>query len=282
MSYKDVDFWAKEWERVQDISGHSDSVEFWDSFAPKFRKKAKTGERDEYPEQFYELMNPDEGDTIFDMGSGSGVLSLPFAAKGHKIVCADFSKEMLRVLSEDAEKEGLSDRIETIELDWNEDWSLRELPVCDIALSSRSLIRINPDKAVRDLESVARKSVCLGLWTHGEYAYNQTIARAIGYEKVNHGVFEYVLNMLFAMGRRPTLNYINSPLKPLMFQSREECIEKTKESFPEELSPQQLSKLNEHVKKHLQPFSDHRGYGFILDHSKLACFVMIKWDVLDD
>lgn len=278
----DSSFWAGEWERVQSKTGHSSDSSYWDESAPRFRKKPGKGQKDDYPERFYELMNPRKDDVIFDMGCGSGVLSIPFAEKGHKIICADFSRGMLDTLMEGAREDGVEDRIEALTLDWREDWGSRNLPVCDVAVSSRSLMGLAPREAMLKLESVARREVCLGLWTHGEFAYEPEIARAIGYEGVNPGIFEYILNMLLAMGRRPALDYIYSHFRPKMYSSFEECLRINRESFPTALNDEQERKLEKYIEDNLIPYSDKRGKGLILRGSEITCFAFIKWQVLHD
>ena len=56
---------------------------------------------------------------------------------------------------EDAAELGLSDRIHAMQLDWNEDWSKRDIPVCDIAISSRSLISDDLEDCLMKLEQAA-------------------------------------------------------------------------------------------------------------------------------
>ena len=75
--------WNAQWKEYGKIDRRNSSTEYWDSRAPRFRKK-KDGP-DIYVEEFYRLMEPEPGDTFFDMGCGSGTLALPFAQKGHHV-----------------------------------------------------------------------------------------------------------------------------------------------------------------------------------------------------
>jgi len=151
---KELIDWNSLWKESGECAHENSTVEYWDSFADKFRKKTT---RDEYEEMFYEKCGFEEGDTIFDMGCASGTLAIPYAKRGHEVYAADFSQDMLDMLVTDAAAEGVMERIHPIKLDWNEDWSARNLPVCDVAISSRSLICEDLTKALKDLESVARK-----------------------------------------------------------------------------------------------------------------------------
>ncbi len=118
-------YWQCLWKEISDAQTRATKVEVWDDAAATYRKKPKEGERDESVEQFYEHMALKPGETVFDMGCGSGVLAIPIAERGNEVYVADFSEEMLRHLMSDAEEAGVADRIHPIMLDWNEDWSSR-------------------------------------------------------------------------------------------------------------------------------------------------------------
>ena len=267
--------WNSEWKKTRDENGHSNSVDFWNAFAPGFRKKPEPGKRDIYAEEFYRLSEIEQGDTIFDMGCASGTLAIPFAQKGHEIYAADFSPRMLEVLSEDAAELGLSDRIHTMQLDWNEDWSKRDIPVCDIAISSRSLISDDLEGCLMKLEQAAAKKVCLGVWTSGKFGYDRKIARAIGYRSSDCGAFAYIMNILFEMNRMPRLSYIEGSFKPKKYESFEDCIGKMAAGFPEELDGQQYDRLTEYTKEHLVNKDGVWSY----DHDGTAVWAFICWDV---
>ena len=77
----DID-WNELWKTViSQRQSYSDNraVEFWDDFAPHYRRKGTDGTRDIYVERFYELMETKPGETIFDMDCASGTLAIPYA-----------------------------------------------------------------------------------------------------------------------------------------------------------------------------------------------------------
>ncbi|MCQ2546641.1 MAG: class I SAM-dependent methyltransferase [Clostridia bacterium] len=154
--------WNRLWKEGRNSEAESGSSEYWDGRASSFRKKSD--EPDPYAEIFYEYMDAKAGDTLFDMGCGSGTLAIPFAKKGHEVWAADFSREMLNCMMADAEAEGVADMIHPIQLDWAEDWSARDLPKCDIAFASRSMFFDELTESLDKLESVARRCCCLGAW----------------------------------------------------------------------------------------------------------------------
>ena len=48
-----------------------------------------------------------------------------------------------------------------MQLDWNEDWSRYDIPVCDVAIASRSMIVSDLEAALDKLQSKARRKVCI-------------------------------------------------------------------------------------------------------------------------
>ena len=208
--------WQERWReyfRTTDngSSRREENLAFWDEFAPKFRKKMPEGQTDPYTEQFYEISGFKPGESIFDMGCASGTLAIPFAKRGHQIYAADFSSKMLEHLMMGAREEGVEDRIHPILLDWNEDWSSKDLPPCDVAICSRAFLVHDLDDAIKKIQSVALRKVCLGLW-------NDPLAECGSPEA---GMFVFVLNELIDRGCLPELRFIYSA-KPHRHRRTEE------------------------------------------------------------
>ena len=281
--------WNKIWKESRKAEEKNSSSEFWDSFATSFRKKAD--EPDPYIEEFYRLAEIQPGDTLFDMGCASGTLAIPYAQKGHEIYAADFSGEMLKVLMEGAEAAGVADRIHPIRLDWNEDWSIRNLPECDVAFASRSLIVEDLTDALKKLESVATHRCCVGAWDTPTKGYDRYVAEAIGYERPGYGVHWFVMNELMDRERFPELFFIRSPFRVAKFNSFEEGVEKLKETFQYGLTAEQEKLLEEYCREHLKYHElkdggersargDAQGEKefWQLDHSDMSTMAFIRWD----
>lgn len=285
-----------DWNRLWKESGHAEEKngarEFWDSYAPHFRKKGVHGEKDPYVEQFFNLAGLKPGETVFDMGCGSGTLAIPYAQRGLEIYAADFSPEMLRVLMQDAEEEGVADKIHPIQLDWNEDWSKRDLPKCDVAISSRSLIVRDLTQALKNLESVAKDRVCVGAWDVPSMGFNRVVAKAIGYERPGYGVYWFVMNELMDRDRFPELSFIRSPFRNDKYESYEAGVEKLKASFQYGLTDEQQKLLEEFCEEHLKfhegdedrrtsARGDAQGKPeyWQMDTSDMSTMAFIKWFV---
>lgn len=284
--------WNKLWktlmnERYQ--NPQNTTSEFWDNFAPTFRKKNKGGNRDEYIDKFYEYMEVNPGESIFDMGCASGTLAIPYAQKGHEVYAADFSPKMLEVLMQNAKEEGVVDKIHPIQLDWNEDWGKRNLPVCDVAIASRSLIFKDLTSSLKKLESVASRRMCLGAWDTTVMGFDRYVSKAIGYERPGLAPHSIVMGELMSRDVCPELLLINSPFRLSKYKSFEEGIETLRNSFVAGLTDQQDKKLVEYCRDHL---IHKEGKGYIssmgdgqeledywqLDHSDMSTMAFIRWD----
>ena len=275
--------WNEIWRNTDDAKERSNNLEFWDNYAPRFRKKLT--EPDPYIEKFYEYMGAETGDTLFDMGCGPGTLAIPFARKGHEVFAADFSSEMLKYLMEGAKEEGVADKIHPIQLNWNEDWSERNLPQCDIAFSSRSFISRDLTSSLEKLESVARRKVCIGAWDSPAPSYDRHLAKAIGYERPGISVYYMIMGELMDRDVFPELKFIFTPFRLSKFESREAAEEQLRAAFSH-MTAEQEELFNTYLEEHLF-FNPEKGryYGRELDgfwqfdHDETSSIAFISWNI---
>lgn len=246
---KDIN-WNRIWQESGFGDGRNNNVEFWDEHAANFRKKVIG--KDPYVEQFYEFAEIMPGETLFDMGCGSGVLAIPFAAKGHEVYAADFSQNMLDQMMKEAEAEGVDDKIHPIQLDWNEDWSLRDLPLCDVALSSRSMFFKDLTSSLIKLESVAARRVCMGAWDSPGFGYDRRLAKYIGYERPDHSVHYIIMNELMDRDVFPELMYIKCPHRAMKFKTKEDALTTLKAAFTRGLTSEQEKLFYEYCEENLK------------------------------
>ena len=275
--------WNEIWRATEDSKERSDNLDFWNNFAPRFRKKLS--EPDPYIEIFYEYMEAEPGDTLFDMGCGSGTLAIPFAQKGHEVFAADFSPEMLKYLKQGAEEAGVADRIHTIRLNWNEDWSVRDLPKCDIAFSSRSFITRDLTSSLEKLESVAKRRVCIGAWDTPASGYDRHLAKAIGYERPGIGTHYMIMGELMDRDVFPEMKYIYSPFRLTKYVSREDAEQQLRQGF-KHMTAEQEKKFDCYLEEHLIYHPEKGEYhgkdldGFWqLDHNDNSSIAFISWNI---
>ena len=84
--------WNEEWKELQKVQRHADDAAFWDKRSATFTTKDAPNL---YVEKFLEYAGIRPGETVFDMGCGTGALAVPLGEAGHKVVAADFSQGML-------------------------------------------------------------------------------------------------------------------------------------------------------------------------------------------
>lgn len=134
--------------------------QWWDEKARSFYEHER---RTYYADSFLCACGIQPAETVFDMGCGSGTLCVPLADEGHKVICADFSEGQLDTVREVIETEDLGALLEPLLLDWEEDWDLRSLPVCDIAVASRAIFGDGLPEKIAKLTGRARRRVCISL-----------------------------------------------------------------------------------------------------------------------
>lgn len=111
----------------------------------------------DYPERIMEVVLPliKGCRSALDIGAGCGALTIPLAQKIKKVTALEPSSAMIRVLKEEAEKQGLRN-IECIEAGWGE----QSLSRYDIAVSANVPgALMDSEEFIRGVEKLARRYV---------------------------------------------------------------------------------------------------------------------------
>lgn len=89
-----------------------------------------------YAEEFIKKAGILPGESVFDMGCGTGIIDVLLAKQGHSVLAADFSDGMLEKLSENARMHDV--HIDAIKMSWEDDWSHFGLAdnMLDVAIAS--------------------------------------------------------------------------------------------------------------------------------------------------
>ncbi len=200
--------WAEEWKALQLARKQADDASYWDERSKTFGMNDKPSD---YAQSFIELAGLRDGESVFDMGCGSGALALPLARAGHEVLAADFSQGMLNRLIESAAAEKLSG-ITTKQLSWEDDWEKNGIAPksYDCAFASRSIATADLKDSLMRLNAVARRSCCITLSTSYSPRCDERILRAIGLENLVGRDFWYAVNILIQRGYTPELRYIKS------------------------------------------------------------------------
>ena len=268
----DID-WAQAWREHSAERNKPDNEQFWDNRAPSFAKTAGTSP---YAARFLELTGVREGESVFDMGCGSGTLALPLAREGHEIVACDFSQVMLDLMMQRAELDGIAGLISTHKLAWADDWSTHDLPVCDVAVASRSIATDDLQSALLKLESKARRRVCLTLSNGISPHLDSVLMGIVGRPAPVAPEYMYAMNLLWQMGRSPELQLIESG-RPAVYDSPEHALEKNAELM--EATPEERDLLAAYIAEHLVPMKTEEGEGWGFTHKRLAVWGFVSWNL---
>ncbi|TKR56295.1 class I SAM-dependent methyltransferase [Allopusillimonas ginsengisoli] len=176
----------------------------WDARAKELSQKTR---QSRYAQDFISHMNLDGASTLLDVGCGPGTICLPLAHRLEHVYGLDYSQGMLDCLAENATSQNLTN-VTALHLSWDSDWS--NVPVCDIAVASRSSMVNDLALAIEKLNKHARTHVYM---THivGGHFNDPQIAALLGRTHEAAPDYIYAVNILYAMGIHPTLNYIATP-----------------------------------------------------------------------
>lgn len=251
--------------------GSKESQAQWDAKAPSFAHKPT---RSDYISQLQRALALNAGETVFDMGCGSGTLAIPLAEEGHQVVAVDFSPKMLEELRSAASQRGVQERITVVQRSWQQE--LGDLPVCDVAVSSRSFVVDDMVDGLLKLEAHARRRCFLSTGA-GDIPYrDHRIYEAMGRtQDVRLAPVELgcILNWLLVNGRFPELSYITFPGK-WRRKSREELTESIWESHaPQSAEEERL--LSAFISEHAVEAEDGT-WG--MDYAREDRWALISWE----
>ena len=166
-----LDF-EKEWEFIQQTRPKPTDAQGWNKRSARYdNKDAKNA----YAEEFIKKAGILPGESVFDMGCGTGTIDVLLAKQGHSVLAADFSDGMLEKLSENARMHDV--RIDAIKMSWEDDWSHFGLAdnMVDVAIASRSMAVPRLDEALDKLTRIARRHCCITMLSAFPYRPRRTI-----------------------------------------------------------------------------------------------------------
>ena len=200
--------WNGEWKELQKARRRADDSSYWDKRASTFTSKDSPTP---YVQRFLDLAGIRPGETVFDMGCGTGALSLPLGKRGHKVVAADFSQGMLERMGEALARNGVTG-VEPVRMSWEDDWAAHgvEPGSADVCVASRSIATADLEDSLMRLDAVARRRVCITLPTGSSPRIDERILSAIGLQRSLGRDYLYAFMILANRGIRPEVAYITS------------------------------------------------------------------------
>ena len=263
--------WRQAWSQYQYSRRASDNAEYWNGRAKSFYEHAGTSP---YAAEFIKLAALHDGETVLDMGCGSGTLAIPLAKAGHEVWACDFSSAMLEILERVAAEQGVGDMIHTKLLSWADDWDAAGVPVCDVSLASRSMAADDLWAAIEKLDSRGRRRTCVTMGTHLSPRMDPVIMKALGRPDPGLAEFVYAMNMLWVMGKHPELTNITSPRQDY-FERAEDAIAKHAEIM--EATPTEIELLRAYCADHLVEVETADGPRLRFDHDRQTSWAFMSW-----
>lgn len=145
--------------------------------------------------------------TLLDVGCGPGTLALPLAYRLETVVALDYSTGMLEQLHAAAAEADVTN-IQTLHRAWEDDWI--GVPVCDIAIASRSTTVDDLDAALAKLQRHARLRAYVSYPVGGQFM-DSAIVDLLGVDVPRVPDHALLLGMLRQRGMAPWLDFIDTP-----------------------------------------------------------------------
>lgn len=200
--------WNGAWKARQADRPAPHDAGFWDERAKSFGTKDAPGS---YTDQFLQLAGVRPGESVLDMGCGTGNLSVPLGRSGHEVLAADFSPVMLDRLRDNLRAEGVT-CVQPMQLSWEEDWEAAGIAPdsFDVCLASRSIATADLGDSLAKLTAAARRRACVTLACGTSPHIDDAMLRAIGVQAPPNYDFVYAIAILRAQGYLPELAYIQT------------------------------------------------------------------------
>lgn len=215
--------WGEEWRQLQKQRRHADDSSYWDKRAANFGRKDMPNP---YVDRFLELAAIKSGESVLDMGCGTGALSIPLGEAGHPIVAADFSRGMLDILEAELARHEITCVTPKL-MSWEDDWDafgVKENSV-DVCVASRSIAVVDLEEALLKLTRTARRRVCITLPTGSSPRVDERILAVAGFNSTAWRDYLYAFNILAEHGIKAEVRYIESTRYD-SFASFEEAFDK--------------------------------------------------------
>ncbi len=272
--------WNEEWKRLQVTREHSDSAAVWDEKAKTF--PVKHGSHEGYSGRFLQLAGVQTGETVLDMGCGTGTLATPLAQAGCHVIACDFSQGMLDKMREDQRALGVKG-VDSRLMSWSDDWHAHGLGEnsVDVALASRSIATYDLQEALLKLHRVARRRVCITLAAGPSPRCDARLVEAAGFTSRLGADFLYAFNILASNGIAPEVAYIPT-VRREQFAAFDEALDTyadiTCNALRGTAPESELDRIPQRLRPWLQENLVEDERGFHLQREREMSWAFISWN----
>ncbi|MCD8316388.1 MAG: class I SAM-dependent methyltransferase, partial [Eggerthellaceae bacterium] len=219
----DPQSWNEQGKALQDFRKNRDNPGFWNKRAQTF---TSSDAPDSYVAHFLDMAKIKSGQSVLDMGCGTGALAIPLAKEGHEVIAADFSSGMLAKMEERMRALGVTG-IRPLCMKWEDDWERFGIypQSVDVGISSRSIGVYDLLDAVKKIDGAAKSRVCISVSTGGSPRIDGRIAKILDLKEHESYDYLYLFGMVAALGVEPEVSYIKSA-RPDTFEDEEEAFAK--------------------------------------------------------
>ncbi|HEY3985606.1 class I SAM-dependent methyltransferase [Cedecea sp.] len=204
MLIDEIDFSALYQQQLRLAHRSEKKPEHWDAKAEKMAANC-TSPTDSYLQQLLQKIDLRGAETLFDMGCGPGTVALALANRLSHVYGIDYSQGMLDVSARRADELGTINAT-WVKRAWEDAWD--DLPQCDIAVASRSTLVADMHQAMSKLNRQAKRRVYTTHLVNPTFM-SPVIQRVMGREVVELPTYIYALNVLYQLGIRARVDFIN-------------------------------------------------------------------------
>ncbi len=268
--------WQKAWEHEDSLRSKPADASHWSCRAKSYGERSLSV----YEQEFIRRSGIQPGQTVLDFGCGVGLLAIPLAKMGCKVLACDFSQGMLDRLEENAETAGVpAGSIQTRLVAWDDDWQAAGImpDSVDVAIASRSIATRNLLDALAKLDGCARERVCVTVAAGRSPRRDERAFAAVGRSRPPVADFAFCANILFQHGVFPEISYIQTRSRPA-FADRAEAVESLTDMLGGSLEPDEASKLGAFLDEHYSIDPDaHPARAYASDEMRDVRWAFISW-----
>lgn len=224
--------------------------DYWARRAVGYQKfvRESAGGSDPFVELLLHRLKPE--DVVLDVGAGTGRHTVPLARHCERVIALDPSLAMLRILREEAERQGRHN-IEIVEGGWPD--AAPQAPVADIVISAHVLYPIEEiEDFLRAMDSHGRRLCFLHLMAQQPWFDQLGLWKAVhGGERLPQPTHIDVVNVLHQLGCYANVQ-ISWSDAPRRFDSLDDAVERFAESIAVGEDPERRRLLREALSQGLE------------------------------